>query len=316
MKIIINLVFLLGVYCASFAQTPVLKQQKLPGVTFSENRVFLWVPVQGEQRLKFYTDTGGGRILAQSAVQKMNLTPDTSFMERGKNVQIVSLAKYFKNLALPAPVAPHMAVGDMPMEEDGMLGSSWFANKVWNFDYVNKTLSLVNKIEWGATTKHQVKLGFQKNKQGQKTTHFPRIPIIVEGDTLQMLFDTGAMAHLSSEAQKTLGKKAIGASFIVQSIFNKWTQKHPEWQVMKKGDVIWRNGRKLLEADMIQVPKVTIAGHTVGPVWFASRKEANFTQWMSKWMDRTIVGAIGGSCFQYFKTLVVDYNQERAYFER
>ena len=43
--------------------------------------------------------------------------------------------------------------------------------------------------------------------------------------------------------------------------------------------------------------------HTVGPVWFAKRKEENFTQFMSKWMDKTIHGAIGGSCFQYYGRL-------------
>ena len=316
MKIIIFL-FWTGLHLSTLAQPRVLQQQKLPRITFDHHRIFLSVIGAQNQPIKFYTDTGGGRVMAQSAVRKMGIIPDTTFVERGKTVQMVDLAPYFQKQGLPAPVAPHMAVTEFSGESEGLLGSSWFADKVWNFDYQNKTLAIVQKIKWSkAMTKHTVNLGFQKDKAGQKTTHFPRIPMVVEGDTLQVLFDTGAMANLNQEAQKQFGCKAIGASFITRSIFNRWRQKHPKWQVIEKGNVIFMHGKKRLEEDLIQVPKITIGGYEVGPVWFASRRDQNFTQWMSQWMDQKIVGAVGGSCFQYFQTIIVDYHQERAYFKK
>ncbi|OJJ23043.1 hypothetical protein BKI52_01440 [marine bacterium AO1-C] len=317
MKIIITFWFWAGLHLAAWAQPRIIQQQKLPGINFDNHRIFLAISGQQGQTIKFYTDTGGGRIMAQSAVQKMGIEPDTSFVQQGKTVQIVNLAPYFQKQGLPSPVASQMAVVDFSGESEGLLGASWFANKVWNFDYLNKTLSIVQKLEWPKVmTKHQINLGFQKDKNGQKTTHFPRIPIVIEGDTLQVLLDTGAMANLSNQAQKKLNHKVIGASFIVRSIFNQWRQKHPEWLVIEKGNTIFHKGKKMLEEDLIQVPKVTIGGYEVGPVWFASRRDQNFSQWMSQWMDQKIVGAIGGSGFQYFQTIIVDYNQERAYFKK
>jgi len=317
MKCIIIFLFWVGVQVTSWAQPRILEQQKLPGVTFDRHRIFLSVTGLQNQQIKFYTDTGGGRVMTQSAVKKMGVIPDTTFTQQGKTVQMVDLASYFQKLGLPAPVASHMALVEFPGESEGLLGSSWFANKVWNFDYRNKTLAIVQKLAWPkVATKHQISLGFQKNKTGQKTTHFPRIPIVVEGDTLQVLLDTGAMTDLSQEAQKEFGCKAIGASFITRSIFNRWRTKHPEWQVIEKGNVMFHSGKKRLEEDLIQIPKVTIGGYEVGPVWFASRRDQNFTQWMSQWMDQQIVGAVGGSCFQYFQTIIIDYNQEQAYFKK
>ena len=63
---------------------------------------------------------------------------------------------------------------------------------------------------------------------------------------------------------------------------------------------------------MIEVPRVTVAGFTVGPVRFARRPDFNFAQWMSSMMDKPIVGAFGGSGLQYFR-LVLDYPRATAW---
>lgn len=73
--------------------------------------------------------------------------------------------------------------------------------------------------------------------------NFPRVPVTIDGETLDLLFDTGA------------------ASFIAASAFEKWRAKHPNWRVIERAE----NGSG--EA-MIEVPQVTIAGYTArrGPV--------------------------------------------------
>jgi len=37
---------------------------------------------------------------------------------------------------------------------------------------------------------------------------------------------------------------------------------------------------------------------------------------MSQWMDKKLYGAIGGSAFQYFDSIILDYRKELAYFEK
>ncbi|MEN0051923.1 MAG: hypothetical protein AAF806_32960 [Bacteroidota bacterium] len=291
----------------------IVEEQLLEEAEFEQNRIFLNVPTPNGQQVKFYTDTGGGKIINPATPDKLGLTID-SLREGERVMEVVNLSSFLEAQTLPPTISPQFVFRKKsPFEEqtDGMLGANWFANKIWRFDYQNQQLSWVKA--WNpkaANPQHTVQLGFMKNALGKHSTHFPRISIIIEGDTIQTLFDSGATAVLNKEAKGQIGDYyAIGASFIVASFFDKWKAQHPEWKVFEGGDA-------LLKEDMIEVPKMTIAGHTVGPVWFARRKEENFTQFMSKWMDETIHGAIGGSCFQYFSTIVVDYPKELAYFQK
>jgi len=67
---------------------------------------------------------------------------------------------------------------------------------------------------------------------------------------------------------------------------------------------------------MIQVPRVTIGKHTVGPVWFTRRDDENFTQFMSQWMDKEVAGAIGGSALKHFRTILIDYQKDLLYLQK
>ncbi|MEL6845860.1 MAG: hypothetical protein AAFP02_21850, partial [Bacteroidota bacterium] len=153
-------------------------------------------------------------------------------------------------------------------------------------------------------------LGFMSNMLGKRVTHFPRIPIEVDGQTIQTLFDTGASIYLSDSARVHFdGAAVVGGSFIVARIFDQWRENHPDWTFVKGGDA-------MVKTDLIEVPKLKIANYEVGPVWFARRADTNFDDFMSQWMDQPIEGAIGGSAFQYFKTVLIDYPAEKAWFER
>lgn len=68
-------------------------------------------------------------------------------------------------------------------------------------------------------------------------------------------------------------------------------------------------------ADIIEVPSVELAGRRIGPVWFEKRKAGVFGDWMSRMMDRPIVGAPGGNALGFFR-VTVDYPSAVAIFER
>jgi len=94
----------------------------------------------------------------------------------------------------------------------------------------------------------------------------------------------------------------VGGAFIKQAAFDEWHAKHPDWRVIEQGEAPERGGTNA----MIEVPRVTVAGYTVGPVWFARPRDTNFEDFMSSMMDKPVVGAFGGVGLQYFR-LVVDY---------
>ena len=135
---------------------------------------------------------------------------------------------------------------------------------------------------------------------------------MIDGQTINLLFDTGATVRLTDQALARLadGQPASRAtSFISKTTFDRWHARHPDWKVIEHADAN-AGGEPLIE-----VPEVTVAGYTVGPVWFTRRADKNFHQWMSQWMDKEIDGALGGSALHYFR-VTVNYPGAVAVFER
>ena len=132
--------------------------------------------------------------------------------------------------------------------------------------------------------------------------------IEINGEVIDVLFDTGATIILSDSGKKQMNTDAltIGGSFIAASIFDKWRKEHPEWKYFKEAD---KNG------DVIKVPIVKIGGIEVGPVLFSKRPDDDWSKGMIRTMDKIVKGAIGGSAFKYLK-VTVDYNSELIKFEQ
>src|SRR3546814_19665949 len=93
---------------------------------------------------------------------------------------------------------------------DGMLGTKWFGDRTWEWDYRAGTLRLLpDGALPEADPAHVVKLGFQADADGRHTTHFPRIPARIDGEELQFLFDTGATFRLDEAAAVKLGDASV-----------------------------------------------------------------------------------------------------------
>jgi hypothetical protein len=133
----------------------------------------------------------------------------------------------------------------------------------------------------------------------------------VDGETLDLLLDTGATTSLSDTALAALRDQSPperAANFITASTFEKWRTRHLDWRVVERAE-------KTTNEAMIEVPHITIAGYTVGPVWFTRRADKNFHELMSKFMDKKVEGALGGNALRYFR-VTLDYPDAIAIFEK
>lgn len=287
---------------------------------FQANRIYVTPVTQSGDTLRFYTDTGGGvNMVWPSAAKDLGLDT-TQRQMRGQTVTIASLPDFSSEAEIPLPpksssgLGEHLAVRPphrlLKPGGAGFLGATWFTTRIWEFDYPGQTLALIPEMDWaGRSDKHTVYLGFQTDANGNKTTHFPRIPIEVDGDSIDVLFDTGATVLAKKNTAERLGRtdiRNIGTCFIIDSIFTRWQEAHPDWEVIE-------NAERQSGMPMIKVPEIGIAGYEVGPVWFTKRPDKSFTGRMSQWMDEPVYGAVGGSAFQHFR-MIIDYQEQMAEF--
>lgn len=325
----------LGVLILALCPLPAAAQDLKPPVEiptrYDEHRWLVAPVTKGGETLLFYTDSGGGMNMLFAPTADRLGFPRKKIELEGQSFETVA----WEDLAPGSPVPPPVlsAPGDgrmfiVPYEgetrrmfpptesgqprEAGFLGRTWFADRVWTFDYPGRRLLLRSP---GDLPPHdparRVSLGFQTGPDGKRTTHFPRIPVKIDGETLDLLFDTGATTRLSPAALAALGDGRPAdraASFIAASVFARWRERHPGWKVVEKAD-------EMMGEAMIEVPAVEIGGHTVGPVWFTRRPDKSFHEFMSRMMDQRIEGALGGSALQYLR-VTVDYPNAVAVVEK
>lgn len=298
---------------------------------YDEHRWYVTPVTPKGETLLFYTDTGGGlNMLFAPAADRLGVPRQPTELE-GRKAEAVAWSDLVPGSPVPPPVPEGPAGGRLivvpyegetrmmfpPTEsglprEAGFLGRWWFADRVWTFDYPGRRLLL--RAPGDVPTHdpaHRVALGFQTGPDGRRTTHFPRIPVGIDGETLDLLFDTGASTTLTPAGLAAIQDNrpaSRAASFITASVFERWRKKYPGWRVIEKAEAGSNEA-------MIEVPSVQLGGYTVGPVWFTRRKDRNFHEYMSQWMDRKIEGALGGSALQYLR-VTVDYPNAVAVFEK
>ncbi len=285
-----------------------------------ENRFFAVPITPAGDHLRFYTDTGGGLFVFGSLVRRLGLPTETSAVD-GEKAELARLPAFRREASIPGPLGGDGKIPVMPASRepkaaapwDGMLGQAWFSGRVWTWDYPGRRLLWRKDGSLpGVEPTHRAPLGFKRNGSGKRETDFARIAVTIDGQALDLLLDTGAEIRLSPAALARLadaGPESRATSFIAATHFDGWRTKHPDWRVIEDADA------NVHGEPMIQVPEVTVAGYTVGPVWFTRRPDPNFHQFMSQWMDRTVEGALGGSALRFFR-VSVDYPNAVAVFEK
>lgn len=294
-----------------------------------DGRFFLKMPTLNNDTLVGFCDTGGGyTAIYYTTLQKIKLETKVSQVEikDGKtnfifakdlfdsnSIPYPAIANYYKSeISYPFFEIPdtteRMDLFSRTVPHDVFLGQFFFINKAWTFDYPSGKLFVNTPVSMNVTDKNIQSIGFKKDRQGNKRFAHPSMQIVIDGETIDVLFDTGATLLLGENSKTVFGnKKATGGSFIAKSVFDIWHQKHPDWRIIEGGEVTG--------ADIIEVPQVTVGNLTAGPVWFAKRPDEAWSRGMIGSMDKVVKGALGGSFLQYFK-VSIDYNSELIKFER
>ena len=259
-----------------------------------EDRFFLETTTKAGTPISLYLDSAGGMYLTKTAASRLGLT-----IRQDGESDVVTFPE-LSDVRIPRPEVPDIPVFDPEEgdEGDGMLGAPWFAGHAVTFDYPKRQLLLHGDgVLPDVGSEHRIPLAFQRNDDGKVISPYGRIQIQVSGETLDMLFDTGATVDLVPDAQTALGAASAqrATSFITESVFARWRAAHPEWRVLAPGDKTG-NG-----APMIEVPTIRVGGYDVGPVWFTWRPDKAFHEWMAQWMDKPTEGALGGSALKYFR---------------
>ncbi len=311
--------FVCGVHAESSDRD---KAQVIP--TVYEAGHFFAVPETADgQRLRLLVDTGGGGgggmyWISQAAAQRLQLTTRTCAVGDEKAL-VAPLPRFKAGRGLPllgsGPCgAALMVVAGAPDTDDGQWGAGYLPQGTWTFDYPAQRLTLQGKGWQPAPAAHKVALGFPHDEDGHRASGFPRLSIRVDGQPLDMLLDTGASSYPTASSVKVSGTPTVHGegvtSYITTTIFERWHAAHPEWRVVEHADD--KVAAKPLER-IIEVPKVEIAGWTVGPVWFTEQPDRAFHVFMAQFMDRPTEGAAGGNIFQHF-AMTLDYARESAYF--
>ena len=294
-----------------------------------DGRFFLKIPTLNNDTIVGFCDTGGGyTAIYYSTLQKLKLETKISTVEidgektsfifakdlyDSKYIPYPTIANYYKS-AIDAPFfeipdeSEHTNLFFKYFPHDVFLGQFFFINKSWTFDYKSGKLFVNTPISTNATDENTQPIGFKKDRQGNKIFGHPSMKIVVDGETIDVLFDTGATLLPGENSKSDFGNKtATGGSFIAKSIFDIWHKQHPDWRVIEKGEATG--------ADIIEVPQVKVGNLTAGPVWFAKRPDEAWSKGMIGSMDKVVKGAIGGSFLQYFK-VSIDYNSELIKFEQ
>lgn len=279
-------------------------------VEFVDHRVFLVAKEADGSTLRFYTDSGGGWNAVSAGTAKRLALKSLGDIDgdEGK-AHVVAYPPSLLAAGVPTPVDTAVFNGGLIVDdagqltEDGFLGNRWFDGRAWIFDYRAGTLSWADDYA-AEPDDRRVDLHFPAAQGTQGRIAFARIVFQVDGESHDALLDTGATITLTDTSAPLLARPAgtaIGGSFIIRSVFDRWHAAHPDWRVIDKADLVHGHA-----ARMIEVPRLEFGGVEVGPVWFAERPDPAFRKYMAGMMDKPTDGALGGSAFRNLR-LVIDY---------
>jgi len=307
----------------------------IPSLFIDHERFYIKLPSKKGDTLLAFGDSGGGiSMITSQAIDSLGLqnSVHTGLMKAVMLLKYISFSDVAPAMGFLAPQplrkfalrhpfnrvsAPFLLIppDDEELKEaaklmhfDLFLGQNFFMGHSWTFDYPGAIVWTNTPLT--TSTPGVQRIGFKKNAAGEKMFGHPSLVIEVDGEMIEVLFDTGASIIVSDSGRTEMGiaptTKTIGGSFIAASVFDKWRSLHPDWKCYPHADN---------HEDIIEVPEVKIGTETVGPVKFARRPDEVWSEGMIASMDQVVKGAIGGSAFKYLK-VTIDYNTELIRFSR
>lgn len=268
---------------------------------YDDHRFFaLPVTARGSET-RFLTSTGDETLVYSDAVRVLGVPLQTF-----GGSSVVHMPVLDPDHSIPTPRG---ARGEMPVVAhryrrpylpngcSGILGQSWFADRVWMLDYPAQTMMLLPIGDLPSVHKrHQIPLRFRDGLGGGRQNYLPRMQVMIDGEQIEVLLNTGASVALDAKVAGQLGDKRPAnrsMSFISQSQFDAWRQKN-QWRVIE-------NAEQGKGAPMMEVPKLRLGGFEVGPVWFMARSDSYFRNQVSRKLDRRVIGSLGGNALRFFR---------------
>ena len=302
--------------------TPSATAQVLPTV-YEAGHFFAMPETRDGLRLKLLVDTGGGGgggmyWIGKAAAQRLHLKPIACTAD-GQRLPAAHLPDYRVGFGLPSPGkgpcgAVLLVFPQADSSYDGQLGAGYLSGRIWTFDYPAHRLTFEGDTWQPDPVAHRTPLGFPHGAEGKPTSGFARITIRIDGQSLDMLLDTGATSYPTPAAARISGTPTVRGegvtSYITTGTLERWHKAHPDWRVVENADD--KAAAKPLKR-IIEVPELEIAGWSVGPVWFTEQPDKTYHEYMAQMMDKPTEGVVGGNVFGHF-VMTIDYPHEAAYF--
>ena len=174
----------------------------LPAI-FMGDRIFVQPMTTEGVRLTLYTDTGGGGMFIEPETVKRLDLPVGKRIADNTEYETVPFPQFHPDAHIPAGNKSNelFLLPGTDESRDGLLGQSWFAERVWKFDYIGRQLAFHEAENLSQPLDHHCcVLGFLTDDKGERQNSFARIQATIDGDLLDFLFDTGATVHLTEDA--------------------------------------------------------------------------------------------------------------------
>lgn len=267
----------------------------------------VWIPVEmrggrffavprtrAGEVLACWLDTSGSGFVFDAAVTRFKLT---TYRSTGKRFAMLPLfergydiPKLVAAAGLPIFERSESDRADPILEGfDAQLGRTWFAGRVWRFDFVRGSLTLLTRT--ASPQSGGVPLFFAAG--------YPYVRVRIEERTLAMSVDTAASVAYK---QANTGEAFVSAtSFIRRDAFERWHAAHPEWRLE-------RNVAVTGGIDQITVPRLNVGTTAFADVAFTTRPDDDVFEG-----EPHIDGKLGSNA--YHRSLIcIDYPKERIWF--
>lgn len=290
---------------------------------YSADRFFATAVLPRGDTAVLFLDTGSGTFVWDSYIPYLELAiKDSVPNARGMKVGLTPFPNFRADATLPTAIAQTpQGTGLLVFPIDwraqnnfgawigrvtqGQLGNNWFNGRVWTFDYPNHRLTLHDRSPTSDGRGREQPFHFSTDSSGRRVEQVGYVDVIIDGDSVAMLMDTGATVWLSSAALASVndgGPSERSSSHIPNWLFTRLRVRHPDWPVIEKADLWWG-------LSLIRVDRVWVGGYEVGPTWFSvlpgPTTPPNRTATAPSWTRRQ-GGTVGGSLLKNF-VMTLDY---------
>lgn len=284
---------------------PPAVRRRLPG-TVAGNVVILTPEDDAHRQLRILVDSGGYDLIESDAASRLGLA--RSEIELGGKSRETAAFPAWLAPSLPAPIATRWLVARPGALHDGFapaidatFGPSWMLDHPITVDYPHQTIEAAVPPYGGAVVPLTVGVG-RATIPSLPPAALATIDVSVAGETMTMLLDTGATARVRDAVRRMMpdAQPVHQVCLIDAAVLEKWHRAHPAWAYAESafdvaGDA---NGAA---SPAILVPDLWLGAQRALPAWFIARRDASTFAAVSKQMQKTVVGDLGGDALRRWR---------------